>query len=214
MRTILCYGDSNTWGAVPASDDERYPPDVRWPGILARELGEEYEVVESGLGGRTTAFERLPLQYRNGRDLLVPIMETQAPLDLVIILLGTNDVSLPYLSTGDIARGAGELISIVQRADELGSARLRPPRILLVAPHRVGPLEGEDALVSRGAEEKSERLASAYEELAGTMNCEFLDLGPIVQASTRDPWHWEAEGHAAAGISMAVKVREIFEDSA
>ena len=114
MFTVLCYGDSNTWGAIPDLDTGRYEPDVRWPGVMRKELGDGYHVVENGLNGRTTTFDRLPRPWRSGKDLLVPTMESSHPIDLVVILLGTNDVSLPYVSVADIVQGTGELVSIVR----------------------------------------------------------------------------------------------------
>ena len=117
MLNILCYGDSNTWGQVPGADTDRFQRQDRWPQVMASHLGDGYEVFEAGLSGRTTTFDRPPRQWRNGRDLLVPTLETYSPLDLVIILLGTNDVSLPYLSVADITAGAGELVEIVRPAN-------------------------------------------------------------------------------------------------
>ncbi len=209
MRSVLCYGDSNTWGSVPGSDGDRFGPDVRWPRVMASELGDGFDVYEAGLGGRTTVFDRLPRPFRSGRDLIVPSMATCAPLDLVIILLGTNDVSLPYLSVEDIARGAGELVSIVRASWEYGPEAEHAPMPLLVAPHVVGPLGPDDEALSPGAVERSRALGAAYEELAGKLRCDLLDLALIVEPSPRDPWHWEPEGHAAAARAIAGEVRRI-----
>lgn len=209
MRTILCYGDSNTWGFVPGSDDERFGPDVRWPRLMASQLGSDFDVVEAGLNGRTTVFDRLPRPFRSGRDLIVPTMATSAPLDLVIILLGTNDVSLPYISVADISRGAGELVSIVRKSWEYGPEPERAPTPLLVAPHIVGPLDADDLAMSPGAVEKSRELGAAYGAMATSLGCAFLDLAPVVEPSPRDPWHWEPEGHAAAARAIAERIQEI-----
>jgi lysophospholipase L1-like esterase len=209
VRTILCYGDSNTWGLVPGSEDERYGPTERWPRLMADQLGSDFEVTEAGLNGRTTVFDRLPRPFRSGRDLIVPTMATSAPLDLVIILLGTNDVSLPYLSVADISRGAGELVSIVRRSWEYGREPGRAPTPLLVAPHIVGPLDADDLALSPGAVERSRELGAAYGALATRMRVAFLDLAPVVEPSPRDPWHWEPEDHAAAARAIAEKVHEI-----
>jgi len=211
VRTILCYGDSNTWGFVPASEDERFGPDVRWPRLMASQLGRDFDVVEAGLNGRTTVFERLPRPFRSGRDLIVPTMATSAPLDLVIILLGTNDVSLPYLSVADISRGAGELVSIVRKSSEYGPEPDRAPTPLLVAPHIVGPLDPDDLVLSPDAVEKSRELGASYSALATSMGVAFLDLAPVVEPSPRDPWHWEPESHAAAARAIAEKVQEILQ---
>lgn len=209
MRSVLCYGDSNTWGSVPGSEGQRYGPDVRWPKVMASHLGDDFEVFEAGLNGRTTTFDRLPRQYRSGRDLLVPTMETCSPLDLVIILLGTNDVSLPYLSVADITRGAGELVTIVRFSDGVGPDGTGAPKPLLVAPHVVGPLGAEDAALAPGAVERSRELVESLRALASRLDCEFFDVSAIVSPSETDPWHWDAASHRATGQALAEQVRQI-----
>ena len=209
MFTVLCYGDSNTWGAIPGDDFGRYDPDVRWPGVMRRTLGDEFHVVENGLNGRTTTFDRLPRPWRSGKDLLVPTMETSHPIDVVVILLGTNDVSLPYVSVADIVRGVGELVSIVRSCDEFGPGGTAAPTPLVVVPHVVGTLGPDDRVLSPGAEEKSRSLGPALRAYLDTVSCHVLDLGGVVQPSDVDPWHWEADGHRAAGLAIAAKVQEI-----
>lgn len=209
MFTVLCYGDSNTWGAVPNSDTERYAPDVRWPGVLRTLLGTGYQVVESGLNGRTTVFDRLPRPSRSGKDLLVPTLETASPVDVVVILLGTNDVSMPYLSVADVVQGMGELVSIVRSCDTFGPGGTTAPLPLVVAPHVIGPVSPEDAADHFGADTKSALLPSLLRDYTQTVSCDFLDLSSIVEPSDEDPWHWNAEGHHAAGAAIATKVREM-----
>jgi lysophospholipase L1-like esterase len=166
-------------------------------------------VVENGLNGRTTTFDRLPRPWRNGKDLLVPSMETSHPLDLVIILLGTNDVSLPYASVADIVRGTGELVSIVRSCEDFGPGGTTPPRPLVVAPHVVGAIASEDIPDHHGAETKSGELGAALRDYLDTVSCDFLDLSAVVAPSPVDPWHWEAEGHQAAGEAIAGRVRAL-----
>ncbi|MCW5845462.1 MAG: hypothetical protein KIT77_29690, partial [Caldilinea sp.] len=105
MKRILCFGDSNTWGYDPVSQD-RYARNARWPGVLRQQIGAGYEVIEEGLNGRTTVWNDPIEGYKNGRDYLIPCLETHRPLDLVIILLGTNDLKKRFsLSAYDIAQG-------------------------------------------------------------------------------------------------------------
>jgi hypothetical protein len=116
MRTVLCYGDSNTWGYEPATGN-RFPEDVRWPGVLARELGNGFRVIEEALNGRTTVREDPVEEYKNGKDYLRPCLESHRPLDLVIIALGVNDLKARFFaSASDAADGAGVLVSIAQRS--------------------------------------------------------------------------------------------------
>ena len=91
MKRILCYGDSNTWGYI-AGSGKRYPHDVRWTGVVQRELGEGYQVLEEGLVGRTTVFDNPFAPWRNGIDYLMPCLITHKPIDLIIVMLGSNDL--------------------------------------------------------------------------------------------------------------------------
>ncbi len=109
MKTILCYGDSNTHGFNPATQG-RFSLSERWTGVLMRELGSDYHVIEEGLGGRTTVWDDPIMESRNGRDYLLPCLWSHKPLDLVIIMLGTNDLKDRFsLTPFDIAAGAGAL---------------------------------------------------------------------------------------------------------
>jgi lysophospholipase L1-like esterase len=171
-------------------------------------LSAGYEVIEEGLGGRTTVFDSLPEPNRSGKDLLVPILQTHAPLDLVIVLLGTNDVSLPYLTVDDIARGAGELVTIIGRCDDVGPKDAVAPDVLLVAPPVVGPLLAEDARLYAGAVERSQELGPAFAAVAERLGCDFFDLASVVATSPLDGWHWDAGEHTKAGRALAEAVQD------
>ncbi len=111
-RVVLCYGDSNTYGSIPGGGD-RFPRDMRWPGVLAAQLGDDWHVIEEGLGGRTTVFDDPILPDRNGRTYLRPCLLSHQPLDLVVIFLGTNDLKARFAaSAADIAGGVAVLTEI------------------------------------------------------------------------------------------------------
>ncbi len=121
MKTILCYGDSNTWGWNPEKYDEktdhkaRYPRDVRWTGRLQKLLGDNYYVIEEGLNGRATNLNHSEPPDRNGKTYLMPCLYSQSPIDLVILFLGGNDLKAIYnRSAKEIADGLSELISMIQ----------------------------------------------------------------------------------------------------
>ena len=125
MKTVLCFGDSNTWGYDPATKN-RFPRDVRWAGILAGLLSPDYQVIEEGLNGRTTVWNDPIEGYKNGRDYLIPCLETHRPIDLVILMLGTNDLKMRFsVSAFDIANSAGVLVDIIQRASPARTAHAR-----------------------------------------------------------------------------------------
>ena len=116
MKTILCYGDSNTWGYNPRTQD-RFPIAERWTGVLAHKLGAEFRVVEEGLNGRTTVWDDPIEGYKNGKEYLIPCLESHRPIDLVVIMLGTNDLKKRFsVSAYDIAQSVGVLVEIVQEA--------------------------------------------------------------------------------------------------
>lgn len=98
MKSILCYGDSNTYGLMPDSPD-RYPRDVRWTGILQKKLGEDYYVIEEGLSGRTTLWDDPIEEHKNGKKYLLPCLDSHKPVDLVILMLGTNDLKTRFSLT-------------------------------------------------------------------------------------------------------------------
>jgi lysophospholipase L1-like esterase len=114
MKVILCYGDSNTWGYDPHTQ-ERFSSRVRWTGVLARQLGEEYHMIEEGLSGRTTVWDD-PVEglHKNGKNYLLPCLESHQPIDLVILMLGTNDLKMRFsVPAADIGRG---IVGVQERA--------------------------------------------------------------------------------------------------
>ena len=112
MKTILCYGDSNTYG-LKSDLVSRYPRNVRWTGILQEKLGSEYYVIEEGLGGRTTVWDDPVEDYKNGKKYLLPCLDSHKPLDLVIIMLGTNDLKSRFSVTPfDIGASMENLVKI------------------------------------------------------------------------------------------------------
>ncbi|TIX38357.1 MAG: arylesterase, partial [Mesorhizobium sp.] len=84
MKTVLCYGDSLTWGYDAASLD-RHPLKDRWPSVLQATLGGDIQVIAEGLNGRTTAFDdHLAGADRNGARVLPTVLMTHAPVDLIV----------------------------------------------------------------------------------------------------------------------------------
>jgi len=209
MKRILCYGDSNTWGSNPLNGG-RLDDQTRWTRILAHTLGSDYEVIEEGLGGRTTVWED-PLEgnNRNGLIYLVPCLESQRPLDLVLIMLGTNDLKKRFsLSAYDIAQGAGVLVTAVQKsmAGQDGNA----PPVLLMAPPPVGRLT-DYAEMFEGALEKSKKLGDRYRQVSQQLGCAFLDTATVIASSQVDGIHFDPGEHAKLGHTVAEIVKELLE---
>jgi lysophospholipase L1-like esterase len=206
MKRILCYGDSNTWGYNPLTQD-RFDKHERWTGPLSQALGSNYDVIEEGLNGRTTVWDDPIEGYKNGREYLIPCLETHKPLDLVIIFLGVNDLKKRFsLSAYDIAEGAGVLVHTVQKSDTgiMNSA----PQVLLLAPPPVGKLTAFAEMFD-GAEAKSRRFAEHYARVAAESGCHFLDTSTIIVSSDLDGIHFEQNEHAKLGQAVAKRVQEI-----
>jgi lysophospholipase L1-like esterase len=206
MKTILCYGDSNTWGYSPI-DGGRYPRDVRWPGVLRTELGEGYLVIEEGLNGRTTVWDDPIEGYKNGREYLIPCLETHKPLDLVVILLGTNDLKMRFsVSAFDIASGAGVLVDVVQKSATGPDSSA--PEVLLLAPPPIARLT-DFAEMFEGARPKAERFAAHYRRVAAEKGCAFLDTGKVIVSSNLDGIHFEPGEHQKLGEAVAALVKDL-----
>lgn len=206
-KTILCYGDSNTWGFVPGSEGERFSWEVRWPGVLQAELGSEYRVIEEGLSGRTTVLDNPLEPYRNGREYLLPCLQSHQPLDLVVIFLGTNDLgdrySLPPL---DIARGAAQLALLALRS-ETGPGYGAPAALLCSLP-RIGDTSTIVDTFS-GAAAKAADLLRCFRIAAEEVNVPLLDLAEVTSYDDADGVHLNADGHRAVALAVAQAAREI-----
>ncbi len=207
-KTILCFGDSNTWGYDPLTR-QRYPRPLRWTTTLAESLGAGYEVIPEGQPGRTTVWQDPIEGNKSGKEYLPPCLESHAPLHLVILLLGTNDLKQRFsLTATDIALGIQALTLLIKasRAGIGGAA----PQILLVAPPRVKEFPGSWESM-RGAQEKSERLPELYRQVAQNNACHFFDSNDVVVSCPQDGFHWTAESQVAFGKALAQPVKIILE---
>ena len=212
MRHILCYGDSNTWGYTPGTG-VRFSPQVRWPGVVRRLLGEGWEVLEEGLNGRTTVYNNPMSDGRDGGAYLLPCLLTHKPLDLVVLMLGTND--LRFTDAWGAAEGAAALVKKIRLYNRMEeSTHIFPgkPRILLIAPILAhADLDNRDVIERcRSYPQKSRGFAAAYAAVAAELGVDFLDAAAYADPSAVDGIHMEASGHAALGEAVARKVREIF----
>ncbi len=206
MKTILCYGDSNTWGYIPGAG-ERFGREIRWCGVMREKLGEGYVVIEEGLNGRTTAHDDPQEAYRNGCDYLPPCLETHSPIDLVIIMLGSNDIKARFgFQAEDIAGGMEKLLGIIKGSE--AGLEGKAPRILLLSPPHVSPQT--ELIDFIGRYEVSKRLGALYEQLASQYGCSFLDVSTVVGVSDLpDGLHLNEKAHAALGSALAGIVKEI-----
>lgn len=209
MRSILCFGDSNTWGHNPA-DMTRLPYETRWPTVFQKRLGSEYLVIPEGLNGRTTVFEDPLAPHRSGVAFLPMVLESHAPIDLVLFLLGTNDVKRYFgVSAEQSALGMRRLV-MTTLGSESGPEG-RAPRVLVVAPVPLSPFD-EQMLPHFAPEEesiaKSHALASAYRRVAEEFGVAFFDAASAVPSAGADGVHLDEEGHRRLGEALADWVLE------
>ena len=200
MQRILCFGDSNTWGYDPETD-ERYDHKTRWPRVMGSILGDEYEIVEEGLNGRTTVWDDPVEGLMSGLNYLKPCLLSHKPLDIVIVMLGTNDLKDRFcVSAYEIAKSAGRLVQMIQASDTgpKGSA----PEVLLISPPPI--VLGEDGLDTRQLGlEKSRQFAREFEEVAKQLGCNFANAGQFIESSPVDGIHFSAESQRQLGDAIA-----------
>ena len=206
MKTILCFGDSNTWGYNP-SNQQRFGPDERWTGVLRNQLGAGFRIIEEGLNGRTTVWDDPIEGFKNGMNYLIPCIESHKPFDLITIMLGTNDLKCRFsVSAFDIAESVGVLARHVLQStvgpDETS------PAILLMAPPPLARLGDYDEMFEGGTE-KSQRFGSYYQTKALELGCEFLDTSEFIQSSDLDGIHFEQEEHRKLGEAVAREISGI-----
>lgn len=212
-RTVLCFGDSNTYGAVPTLarvGRHRYAPARRWTGILQRLLGPDWQVVEEGHPSRTTLLDD-PVEggHKNGLRALPVSLESHMPIDLVIIMLGTNDLKHRFgMNPSDIADSVEVLVKAVQRSEtgQGGAA----PAVMLVAPPPILEVGWMGELFLGGAR-KSREFGRRFGEAAARCGVPFLDAGAVVESSTVDGIHLDEDAHRVLAAALAERIRPMFD---
>jgi lysophospholipase L1-like esterase len=208
-KTVLCYGDSITWGYNPVNQD-RMTANERWSGVLGKGLGYKYKVIEEGLNGRTTVWDD-PLNhgFKNGLKYLIPCLDTHRPVDLCILLLGTNDMKKRFsLSAMEIARGIKVLIEVIKKSE--AGPRGMAPKILLLAPPYISKFNGFSEEFEN-AYHISRNLPDLYAQIASDYGCEFIDTSKIIVASELDGVHPDVNEHIKLGNVVVEVVKEIME---
>lgn len=210
---IVCFGDSNTWGYNPRTKN-RFPESVRWTGLLQQALGERYLVIEEGQNGRTIASDDPCEGDKNGMLSVIPCIESQKPFDLLILMLGSNDLKKKFnYAAIDIA---GEMQLMLEKILAYTKYHMEAePKILLVSPLYVGENIRDswlgDCFGYEQAVETSHQLAPWYQELAKMYHCDFLDAALYAKAGATDSLHMEEDGHENLANVLTDYVRGLYE---
>ena len=209
MKSVLCYGDSNTYGAVPGSPGGRMAHDERWPGVLRAQLGDEWLVIEEGLCGRTTVSDD-PVEgnFLNGRTYLLPCLASHKPLDLVVLMLGTNDLKARFhKSASEIALGVGALVRDI-KASGAGPDETCPRLLVIAPPPILDDLKGWDN-VFEGGHEKSLGFATEMQAVAEANGVDFIDAGECCLSSPVDGFHIDKTGARNLGLTVAEYIKTV-----
>lgn len=211
-KTVLCYGDSNTWGQTPDRTGKRRPANIRWTGVLQQNAGKGYYIIEEGLSSRTTDLDYAKKPGRNGRTFLEPCLDSHAPLDVVVLMLGTNDLKIEFdRSVPEIAEAVRGLVTFTQ--EKTAKYAGKPARIVLVSPILV---DGDAPMLAQwyaayyddNSVKKSQVLASALRAVADSTGCSFVDAAQVAKAG-QDGIHFDEASHQALGELLAQHITNL-----
>lgn len=211
MRSLLCYGDSNTHGTKPMPDLNgagRFDRDERWTGRLAQMLS-DWEVITEGHPGRTVVHDDpVEGEHRNGLTILPAILESHRPVDVVLLMLGTNDLKPRFaVNAMDIATSLERMVRFI-RSSDCGPGG-RAPEVLLVSPPPIIEV-GCLAEMFAGGAAKSHGLAARIADVAARQGVPFLDAGAIVEVSPIDGIHYDADANPLLARAFAQAIRHHF----
>lgn len=203
---IVCFGDSNTWGYIPATG-ERYPVELRWTSLLQKSLSDNFEIIEEGVNSRTTTFDDPKHKGKNGKAYLIPCLETHNPIDILVLFLGTNDLKERFDRTpAQIFESIEELIKTVQ--EYAWNKNKNQSKIVLVSPMIVDETVSGVEEKYKGAEEKSKHFPVGYQKIAKKYGLVFVNLQEFVKPSKKDGYHLDPESH----MSIANKLEKVIKN--
>lgn len=210
--TVLCYGDSNTWGCISGSDHQRYGNEERWTKILAKMLGNNFEIIEEGLNSRTLLSNdtRPGKEGKNGYEYLIPCLDTHDPINLVVLMLGTNELKNAYNKEAEEIGKMLEEYFVKTILNRKSQFKETYPKLLIVVPPIVN--ENQEYCKAKnkylGAMEKSKRLNNIYKEIAERYNCYFLSNDGLETGI--DGVHLTKESHRKLAERLKQKISQIY----
>ena len=224
-KRILIYGDSNTFGWITFADGTfgRFPVEKTWAGKTGILLGDDYEIIIEGLGGRTTNLDSTPNAGSgyirgagmNGAAYLPAALSSHMPLDLVVIMLGSNDLNVKYnRNAKEIADGVDELVKIVKEAQWQKHTTFQAPQVLVLAPPKMDIKNEKYKAMFAGAYEKSLQFGKLMQQVAEKNNADFFDAATVVPfGEAEDEIHLTLKNHSDLAYAVAKKIKTIFNDT-
>lgn len=225
-KRILCYGDSNTWGTPDTQPTIRY--EKRWPKTLISQLADPaLELVEDAIPGRTTALDDYDMAdtrflgdptVANGFRSLLPSLRAHAPLDLVVLMLGTNDLKSRYCQTprsiaANVERIARRILTSNAGPGPWGEGAA--PKLLILCPAQVGERIKDPAFDRKEEWGMAQSIMAAlpplYKAVADELRADFFDIGPLIEPGATDPFHWPEDQHVKLGSALAPIVRDMLD---
>jgi len=204
MPRVLAYGDSNTYGRLPSAlmgDGAALPIGERWPDHMGAALGSRWDVVVEGLPGRTTVYDD-PKEgaYRNGLTVLPAILYSHAPIDVLVVCLGTNDQQTLFgLGATEVSLCVARLLRHPSAAETCGS-------VIAVCPPPLTE-RGEVGSLFRGVEDRVGDLWPQFERWVPETGAIPFRAGDVITVDEADGIHWNAEAHRALGQALAPVVQ-------
>ena len=208
MKTVLCFGDSLTWGSVPAIGT-RHSHAMRWPNVVQAGLGDSVEIVTDAVRGRSTTFDDYTSDgERNGTKAILQSLYAHAPVDLVVIMLGSNDMKLHVCGSAFVTmQGMRRLVELVRSSNQRVDGASVPDVLIVAPPPIVETANADYAAQFIGADEESQMLATLYGDLAEELECGFFDAASISEASPLDGVHLDADNTRALGQALAPVIK-------
>lgn len=206
MRQILCFGDSNTYGLIPGTG-ERYGWNVRWTSILEERFREKgYRILEEGLCGRTTVFDDPLREGRRGTEILPILLESHNPIDIIVLMLGTNDCKTVFAVSGTvIGKGIEKLLEQIRE-------KSWESKVVLVSPILLGEgvwEEGYDREFDRCSVETARSLPKIYERIAAEQGIYYLAASEYARPCEADREHMDTEGHRRFAEALGALLEQI-----
>lgn len=202
---ILCIGDSNTWGYNPQNGLQHKN---RWTKVLENLLP-EHEIIEEGMCGRTVVTVDPFEPAWCGIDALPGIIQAHNCVDIVILMLGTNELKAEFKhDAAYIAEGIGAFIKMLQNPDSWNGGRI--PKLLVVSPILLGDdILGKDGICTQFDEmslRESKQMAGAIENICKEYHVEFMDASQYARASLTDAIHMDEENHIKLAHAIYEKI--------